>query len=231
MKHIRTPNRMANIRILRSISILFALICYSGMVFQLTCILRMYFEYKAESRMTAGIPHNIRMHTISLCMPFRYFSDFRPKSNISHRVWEIVTQDQMMQHTPSADHLLTGFMLRKNTFHYGYYNETMISKFWNISKFTLSDYVCYRIQPSSTQLINVAPVSTSAYGTGSFFTLHINSSWPFERISSFRPVLHDWETYPRHAFLQQHKQPEHQLLEVATKPFRRILLQQPTTGQ
>lgn len=200
MSHTCSEKKMAKRKLLKLVPYLFALICVGGMLFQLSGVLRLYLEYKAESQMTIGIPNKMKIHTLSFCISMEDFTDFRPETNDStHKVYEITTNEQMISKTPPAEDLLVGFKVRQNTFEWDKKNKSMISDFWNLSKFTLSDYVCYKIDPIDAPLVDVTAVATTPYGTGGIYHLYLNRSYDFERIKMFLPVLHT-EKYPHVAF-------------------------------
>lgn len=191
---------MAEKKLITYLSIVFSLLCFTGMIFQSAYILKLYFEYKTNLEMRIGIPAKVKIHSMSFCVPLYILADVPDNTFDRFHLYEQLTHSQLLDKTPAAEDFIIGANFRKAILDYQFYNKSMIPTIFNISKFSIAESVCYRIQPLHELTFDVKEISTTPYGFLNIFTVKVNRSWPFEKIRAFMAILHSPEKYPRDAF-------------------------------
>lgn len=176
----------------RLVTAVFLLVLFSGMIIQMTAVISLYLSYKVESKITIEVPRTMFPHSVSICTSFIDILEQTPDTEFS-----VITEAEMLRVTPAAESLVTkAFIRTDNSLSWPSFTGPQIVDHLLVSKFTIADYVCYRIKMRKRRRVSARSIATKTYGTGMIYKLILNSSSVIRNIRKYILVMHEEEDFP-----------------------------------
>ena len=188
--------------------ILVAMGCCFGFLYQVFHLTNQYFKYPMSTAIVIQVEQKIQMPALSACFYyppllshrhpiFRYFRRIKELEILDTE--PVLTLANIFDMTPDVNGLLAKCYYRVPK-SYGRYAENC-HKFFNLSKYFMSQYICYRFTPSHgrDKLYNLNDLRNALLNPGMFFQVVLNDIMT-TNASNIRLSLFDANGYPKSRF-------------------------------
>ena len=188
----------------------FVIFCVLGFSYQIFKVLSSYFMYPTATTTTVKMPDKLEVPAVSLCIRFGdliraddgqltyQMNDTRRQEHLEH-VKETMTLKDIFDKTPDTTNLISN-CLHRHPFFYQVMelNETDCSDLFNITKYFIQEFMCYKFQLSeqaSQALFNYQQIAFSLRYPGLFYGLYLNPDL-IEGANFIKIVVHRNRSYP-----------------------------------
>ena len=190
------------------------LLCTFGMLVHVWFVSDHYLKYETTSLTNVGFPLVVNSPALSIC--FRYGdildTEFVAKKlgenykSVTQRLEQIrrdITLDEVFQHTPPGEQLLTGAFIRDSkNYTVRQLNQKQSIEHFEISRFQTLMWMCYRFQPRLVKTFNYRLVASSSSFAGMIYSVFIQlSKKRVNRTMLMMPLVHTYNDYPTLEYL------------------------------
>lgn len=182
-----------NGKLFAMLSFIFRTICILMCILNLIYVTFEYFKYSTVTKTAPYSPIEQIMPLTSLCFPTfsltnkntkRTYFEIDPYATLNHKIGEIFNS------TPPADSILKSCSYRNFELDllWKEYNVTACNEYFNVKRYRMYGYMCYRFSPNYTNPYIMHSVTYSFDRARTLYQLSINS--PFDKGLRMLPIIH-----------------------------------------
>lgn len=151
----------------------FAIVCLVGLMYQVTYITVQYESYTTVSRVAREVPDEMPPPNIAVCLKYPEILNYsfiltQKDVNVDYHP----DISQIFNYTPAASESIVRCSYRKarsNMYHEAHGKYCL--QIFNITKFFLQDYLCYRIEQVVQDQLSFQMIATSLYHSGAIYDI------------------------------------------------------------
>lgn len=178
----------------------FYLICFIGFLIQVKNISLDYFSYATITKITIDFPEYVPPPSVSVCSRLGELvniSEAKRLHNIEfngsnarfhYEVFPNLTLSQLFELVPKPNQTLVGCKLREPG-EYFINNETKCDKYFNISRYYMQEYICFKYDFKMSGLYDFESVSQADSARGRVYNLQLDNEL-FKRVIFFTIIVH-----------------------------------------
>ena len=184
------------------ISRLILCLATTGCFIQVTQVSVQYFSFTTTSGVAFRMVLSLQRHAVSLCIRYMDILDtdrllqetgihVLPVNNLSDALREEsrLTIRQIFEYTPPADHLIGACTFRPNPWTMKpSRNRTTCNQRFEVSKFFMQEFVCYRVREDVTVGLRVHHVTRAVFSRQRVYTILLNDTL-FAKIRMAVPIV------------------------------------------
>ena len=186
----------------RIVSLVYSVLCLFALTYHVGKISSKYFRYETLTNLQMNAPKQVAPPGFSLCI--RY-TEFLRGRNLKYSIWteskeeqyyRNVTVRQIFNNTPPGDQLFAECKIREpRSYIVRRYLTNQCLKYFDILKYYVQEYICYRFSPTMNGTIDFGRIS-SAF---TYSTMAYEIGLPLKLFNvtlMFRGIVHSTDVLP-----------------------------------